>query len=123
MQADNPAFPRLSQADIDALTPIAKRQHLQDGAALFEAGDRRGGFYIVLSGALKIIDRSVDKPQIIIMHQPGEFTGDIDILSRRRPVVSAVAVGETELLHIPAADIRRMITERPSLSEVILRAF
>src|SRR6266508_1439875 len=53
----------------------------------------------------------------------GEFTGDIDILSRRRPVVSAVARGDTQVLHVPSTDIRHIIVERPALGERILKAF
>ncbi len=119
----NMAFPRLGDAEIAALTPIAARQHLQDGEPLFEAGERRGGFFVVLAGAVEIVDRSGDEPRTLTVHQPGEFTGDIDILSRRRPVVSAVARGDTEVLHIHSADIRRIIAERPALGEIILTAF
>jgi thioredoxin reductase (NADPH) len=117
------AFPRLDDADIAALATIAVRRHLHDGEPLFEAGEHGGGFFVVLAGAVEIVDRSGDEPRTVTMHQPGEFTGDIDILSRRRPVVSAVARGDTELLHVPSTDIRRIITERPALGEVILRAF
>jgi thioredoxin reductase (NADPH) len=117
------AFPRLDDADIAALTTIASRRRLRDGEPLFEAGGHRGGFFVVLAGAVEIVDRSGDEPRTVIVHQPGEFTGDIDILSRRRPVVSAIARGDTEVLHIPSTDIRRIITERPALGEIILRAF
>src|SRR3954469_16492394 len=117
------AFPRLDDADITALTTIAARRRLQDGDLLFEAGGQRGGFFVVLAGAVEIVDHSGDEPQTVAMHQPGEFTGDIDILSRRRPVVSAVARGDTEVLHIPSSDIRRIMMERPALGELVLRAF
>jgi thioredoxin reductase (NADPH) len=116
------AFPRLDDADIAALTTIGTRRRLRDGELLFEAGGR-GGFFVVLAGAVEIVDRSGDEPRTVTVHRPGEFTGDIDILSRRRPVVSAVARGDTEVLYIPSTDIRRIITERPALGETVLRAF
>lgn len=117
------AFPRLDDAQIAVLKPFATRRHLEDGESLFQAGERRGGFFIVLDGAVEIIDRSGDQPQTIALHGPREFTGDIDILSRRRPVVSAVARGKTDVLHVSSRDIRRIISGRPALGEVILRAF
>ena len=49
----------------------------------------------MLSGAVEILDPSGEEPRTLGMHQPGEFTGDIDILSRRRSVVRAVARGDT----------------------------
>jgi thioredoxin reductase (NADPH) len=117
------AFPRLDHTEIAALAEIGTRRRLQDGEPLFRAGERGGGFFVVLSGAVEIIDRSGDEPRTFHVHQPGEFTGDIDILSRRRSVVSGLARGETELLHVPSADIRRIIDERPVLGEIMLQAF
>ena len=121
--AQQVAFPRLDDAEIAALATIATRRQLRDGEPLFEAGEQRGGFFVVLAGAVAIVDRSGDEPRTVTVHQPGEFTGDIDILSRRRPVVSAVARGDTEVLQIPSTDIRRIIAERPALGEIVLTAF
>jgi thioredoxin reductase (NADPH) len=117
------AFPRLDAAEIAALKTVGTIRHLRDGAPLFEAGAHQGGFFVVLTGAVEIIDRSGDESRTVTLHEPGEFTGDIDILSRRRPVVSAVARGDTAVLQIPATAIRRIIAERPALGETLLKAF
>lgn len=117
------AFPTLSDAQIAALDDVGVRRRFEDGEPLFQVGERGGGFFVVLSGAVEIIDRSSGEPRTVTVHEPGEFTGDIDILSRRRPVVSAVARGDTEALAVAPADIRRVLRERPALGEVILRAF
>lgn len=117
------ANPRLTDEQIADLEPLSTRHSLADGEAVFKAGERRGGFFIVLEGAVEIIDQSGDEPRRLAYHQAREFTGDIDIMSRRLPVVSAFARGKTELLHIPSRDIRRIIGSQPGLGEVILHAF
>lgn len=117
------ANPRLSDAQLAVLEPLAKEHRLADGESLFEAGGSGGGFYVVLQGAIEIFDDSDNEQRVIARHGPREFTGDIDIMSRRRSVVSAVARGNTEVLHISSRDIRRIVGTRPSLGEVILRAF
>ena len=119
----NVANPRLGEEEIAALSPLGERRRLHDGEALFQAGGRRGGFYIVLEGAIEVLDRSGDEPRTITTHGPRQFTGDIDVLTRRRPVVGAVARGETEVLGVSSSDVRRIISERPRLGETILRAF
>src|SRR3954466_2314337 len=96
------ANPRLDDAEIAALKTIGTMRNLRDGEPLFQVGERRGGFFVVLSGAVEILDPSGEQPRILGLHQPGEFTGDIDILSRRRPVVSAMARGDTQVLHVPS---------------------
>jgi thioredoxin reductase len=60
------AFPRLDDADITALTTIAARRRLRDGERLFEAGGQRGGFFVVLAGAVEIVHHSGDEPQVEI---------------------------------------------------------
>lgn len=123
MNSDDVANPRLTDAEIEALARNGSRRSLRDGQALFQSGDQRGGFFIILRGAVAVIDHSVEPPVTIAVHGPGQFTGDIDILRRRRTVVSAVARGETEVLGISSDDVRRLIGELPRLGETILQAF
>jgi thioredoxin reductase (NADPH) len=123
------AFPRLTRGQIEALSRFGTLRHLHDGEDLFRSGDPRGGVFVVLSGALEIVDRSgaekngSGRERIIAVHGPGEFTGDIDVLARRRSVVGAKARGETEVLGIPSSDIRRIVGEWPDLGDTLLRAF
>ena len=62
-------------------------------------------------------------PRRVALHRVGEFTGDIDILTRRAPVVSAFARGETELLRVSSPDVRQIISARPGIGDTLLRAF
>lgn len=117
------ANPRLSEADIAALAPHGTCSRLHDGEPLFQAGGQRGGFFVVLEGAVEVLDSAGDEPRRVMLHGPRQFTGDIDVLTRRRSVVGAVARGETEVLGISSSDIRTIIGERPRLGETILRAF
>lgn len=117
------AFPRLTDDQIATFQQCGTPRQLRDGEPLFHAGGRRGGFFVVLAGAIEIIDRTGAEARTVAVHGPREFTGDTDILRHRRPVVSATARGETRLLEIAPADIRRIIGTQPALGELILRAF
>jgi thioredoxin reductase (NADPH) len=78
---------------------------------------------VVLDGAVEIVDLSGDAPRTIAVHHAGQFTGDIDLLSRRAPVVSAVARGTTEVLRLSSSDIHQVISRRPVIGDTLLRAF
>ncbi|MGH7624446.1 MAG: FAD-dependent oxidoreductase [Gemmatimonadaceae bacterium] len=117
------AFPVLTADEIASLAHFATRRTFRDGEPLFEAGRSSGAFFLVLSGTVEIIDRSDKEPRTVRVHGPGEFTGDIDILTGRNAVVSAVARGDSDVLEIAPADVRRIIAERPTIGELILRAF
>ena len=117
------AFPRLTHDQVATLAAFATARDVGEGELLFEAGGNRNAFFVIVSGAVEIIDRSGETPRTIVVHQAGEFTGDVDLLTRRRPLVTAVARGATKVLEIAPPDIRRIISERPAVGEVVLRAF
>ena len=132
--ADDPVDvvnPRLAEDEIAALEPLGTRVRLHDGEPLFRAGVRRGGFFVVLAGVVEVLDASGDRsgddrrdaPRVVARHGPGQFTGDIDILARRAPMVTAVARGETEVLRISSGEIHRLIGARPTIGDTLLRAF
>jgi thioredoxin reductase (NADPH) len=119
----DPANPRLDQAQIAALAEVGTRVRLRDGEPLIKAGVRSGGFFVVLDGAVEVVDRSGEQPRTIARHEAGQFTGDIDILARRTSLLSAFARGETELLQVSSSDIRRIISAQPAIGDTLLRAF
>src|SRR5690606_25767077 len=106
-----------------ALAEHGRRRRLRDGEPLFRAGERRGGFFVVLEGRVDIVDESLEEARTIASHESGQFTGDIDVLTRRRPVVGAVARDDTEVVALASAELRRIIAERPRLGDTILSAF
>jgi len=68
------AFPILPNSQIEA---IAKRGHsraVRAGDVLFAEGDRNFCFYVVVEGAVAIVEHSHDDERLVRMHLPGEFT-------------------------------------------------
>ncbi|MGH7647287.1 MAG: cyclic nucleotide-binding domain-containing protein, partial [Gemmatimonadaceae bacterium] len=80
------AFPRLTHDQVATLAAYATAREVGEGDLLFEAGGSRNAFFVVVSGAVEIIDRSSDEPRTVTVHTPGEFTGDVDLLTQRRPL-------------------------------------
>ena len=117
------AFPRLAEAQIAALAGFATPRRFRDGETLFRAGEQGFGFFVVRSGQVEIVESSSGASRTVTVHQPGEFTGDVDMLTGRRTVVSAVARGDTDVLELSDAEIRRVLAERPTIGEIILQAF
>ena len=59
---------------------VARRprvRQLHDGEMLFKAGDRDYSFFIIKSGQVEIIDEASDPPKTVVMHGPGDFTGEV----------------------------------------------
>jgi thioredoxin reductase (NADPH) len=77
--------------------------------------------FVVESGALDIINPS-DHDRLVTTHHPGQFSGDIDLLTRRPVVVTAIARGTTRLLRIPGPRLREVLNRVPRLGEKMLIA-
>jgi thioredoxin reductase (NADPH) len=117
------AFPRLSEAEVEALAGMADLCSFADGEALFHAGDRGLSLYVVESGGIAIVDESGDEPRTVVVHGPREFTGDVSLLTDRPAAISAYARGATRAYCVGPEDLRRVIQEIPDLSDKLLEAF
>jgi thioredoxin reductase (NADPH) len=116
------AFPKLDEGDFDALYPLATCQEYADGETAFCAGDADIDLFVVESGALEIQNPAAGGA-IITTHTAGEFAGDLDLLTRRPVIVTAVARGRTRLLRVPGARLRELLNRVPRLSEKLIVAF
>src|SRR4028119_1242176 len=117
------AFPKLDDEQLGTIAEFAECKTYHDGDILFRAGETDFIFHVIRAGAIEIIDRSSGEPRTILVHEPGEFTGDIANLTGRTSNVDAVAKGETEVYEVCEADLRQIISERPNLSDLILQTF
>ena len=117
------AFPKLTDAEVEALAGLAEPCTFRDGEQLYEAGRRGVGFYLVESGGIAIVDESAEPSRTIVVHGPREFSGDVSLLTDRPSAISAYARGETRAHRVAQADLRRVIQEIPDLSDKLLEAF
>ncbi|HEV8606850.1 MAG TPA: FAD-dependent oxidoreductase [Tepidisphaeraceae bacterium] len=115
------AFPRLDVADLAALRALAEPCRFEDGEIVFRAGDADLDLFVVESGAIEILNPS-DENRHVVTHGPGQFAGDIDLLTRRPVIVTGVARGRTELMRVAGGRLREILTKVPRLSEKLLIA-
>ena len=117
------AFPKLTEDEIASVAGMAKVCSFEDGENIFQAGQRGLPFYVVLAGEIAIVDESRAEPKTIVVHGPGEFTGDVSLLTDRPAVISAYARGACQAYCVSQAGLRRVIQEIPDLSDKLLEAF
>src|SRR5437016_8628318 len=117
-------FPKLDQAQIARLLPFGHRRNASPGEVIYDQGEIRRGFFVMLNGQLEVVNPSQQgEIAVVSLQQPGEFTGELDMLTGRQSLVRARAVRETELLEIDVDNLRRIVQTDSELSEVFLQAF
>ena len=82
-------FPTLNDLQLQRIASFGARRHVVAGEVLFEQGAAELGTHVVLSGALELIRPSVFGDQVINVLHAGEFTGEVNVLARRRSLVAA----------------------------------
>ena len=119
------AFPVLGDEQVAALARCAGAtlRRYPDGHVLIKAGDQLFKFFVVRSGSIEILDESGDTPKRVTVHQKGEFTGDVNHLTGKRALVSAVARGDTEVYEISTDAVREVLNQCPDVGDLILQAF
>jgi thioredoxin reductase (NADPH) len=117
------AFPVLGESELVALTRRGHRRDARAGEILFAEGDRDFCFYVVLEGAVAIVEHSSCTERLVHMHPPGAFTGDVDMLSGRAALVTARVDKDAKLLELNTEELRRTVDEIPELGQIIIKAF
>jgi thioredoxin reductase (NADPH) len=119
------AFPKLDESQIAKLARCTEGslRRYPAGSTLFEVGERDFKFFVIRSGEVEIIDPSSEPPKTVVVHGPGEFTGDVAHLTGRPSLVTAVARTDCEVYEVSGEDLRRALNQCPELCDTILQAF
>ncbi|MDB6148552.1 MAG: thioredoxin reductase, partial [Spartobacteria bacterium] len=116
--------PKLDDWQLTLLEPLGHRRVLRRGELVFKAGQRDLGLTVVLSGEVEAFEARDGIEQILATSGPSGFVGDMAMLNGTSAVASARGKAEeSEILEIPAAELRRALVELPGVSEPIVNAF
>jgi thioredoxin reductase (NADPH) len=117
------AFPVLTEPDISALKIRGRLRQVKAGDLLYQEGDLAHSFFVVLDGAIEAVEHSRGTPHQLTVHRQGNFSGDVDLLTGRRRLVSGRVIEDGTVLELSPDDLRRAVDELPELGEVIIKAF
>jgi thioredoxin reductase (NADPH) len=117
------AFPTLSAKDLAALTARGHPRQVHAGEVLFAEGDRNRSFFVVLEGSIEVVGHSKGVPHVVAVHHPGQFSGDVDMLSGRAILVTGRAAEDGRVLELSSAELRQAVDELPELGQILAKAF
>jgi len=123
LDARTQAFPVLTPAQIDRIRPLAVARVFRRGEILFGPGDSAVPFYVLLSGGMEIVQPVLDGERPIATHSPGEFTGEMTMISGQRCLVRGRVTEPGEFLELSGDALRTLVAKDAELSEILMRAF
>jgi thioredoxin reductase (NADPH) len=117
------AFPKLNDYQLSLLEPLGEHRVMKRGDILFKAGQRNLGLAIVLRGEVEGFETRDGTEYNLATGHERDFIGDVSMLQGTSILGSArVTSDEAEILHIPAAALRRALAEIPAVSKTIVDA-
>ncbi len=116
-------FPRLSVERVRELCSGGEELDFADGETIFSEGLRNNPFFVVLEGLIRVTKRIAKEEILLVIHEPGEFTGEISLLIGDPAIATGRAEGPTRVLRFTNQQFRRMIADCPELADQVLRAF
>ena len=116
-------FPALTESEIGRAGRFGTVHKYPRGTRLYSAGERAPGMFVVLDGIVAISQRDGrGNVAPIVREGPGQFSGEIALLSDRYALTDGVAEEDVEVLLLPPAQLRALIIAEADLGERIVRA-
>jgi CRP-like cAMP-binding protein len=112
-----PLFAGLKEGDLKRIRSIALLKQVEKKEVLFSDGEEAKGFYVILSGKVKLYKISAEgKEQILhVVSAPDAFAEAALFLEGNYPAF-AEALADSQLLFFPKRDFVHLIETNPQLS-------
>jgi len=123
LDARTQAFPVLTPAQIDRIRACGRVRSVQRGDILFEPNDTDLPFFVLLSGAMEIVQPDLDGERRLVTHGPGNFTGEITLITGQKSLVRGRVTEAGEFLELDGEALRSLVAKDAEVSEILMRAF
>ena len=96
---------------------------MQSGEVLIEAGEQIVPFFVITAGQVEVVLPSGTTETLITVHGPGQFTGEVNMLSGRPALVRTRAIEPGEVIEMDREHLLALVQTDSEISEIIMRAF
>jgi CRP/FNR family transcriptional regulator, cyclic AMP receptor protein len=118
-----PLFSELSTGELDRVAQVGIPRSFPRETRIFHEGDPGDACYIVREGSARVTREHPDGRAITLATLgPGAIFGELAMLDGERRSASVEATENTELVALPASDVRKLIREHPEMAEKLVVA-
>jgi thioredoxin reductase (NADPH) len=117
------AYTKLSPDQLERATRSGIQKTYVSTTDLYHQGERGADLYIILTGAIQTfwLDPFSGEEYFLTL-EPGEFSGELNLLNERETLIGARALAGSGVLKIPRGRLREFLIAEPDISEIIVRA-
>src|SRR5450432_2731534 len=116
-------FPTLTPVQMSRIAAHGRPRPVAGGEILASIGDPVESFFVVRSGSIEFVRRSAEGMEVFRVLKPGQFTGEINILSGRSALVDLRVGDGGELIDLHRDALLALVQTDSELSDLFMRAF
>ncbi len=117
-----PIFAAIDADDLEELAQIVEERRIESGKNLFAEGDVGDAVYLIIKGTMQVFTGGTgDRPERILSEQgAGACIGEMAVLDSAPRSATVRALERTRTLRVPGEGFKRVMSERPEMSEAIV---
>jgi thioredoxin reductase (NADPH) len=120
---DDQTFPKLTPEQVERVAVHGRMRRVERGEILVAAGKPTPKFFVISTGTIEALTLTSDGEARVTTILPGQFTGEVTMLSGRRAIVT-LRVGEPgEVIEVDRDQLLALVQLDAELSEIFVRAF
>lgn len=116
-------FPTLTAAQIARLAAHGHLRRVEAGEVLLEAGEKIARFFVVTAGRIEAVRQTPAGEELVAVEGPGQFSGEVNMLSGRRGFVTFRATEAGEVIEVGREELLTLVQTDSELSDILMRAF
>jgi CRP/FNR family transcriptional regulator len=118
-----PLFAELSRDELERIAQVAIPRSFPKGVRVFHEGDHSDACYIVRSGDLRVTREHPDGRAIALATLgSGDIFGELAMLDGEARSASVETLSDSELVALPAADVRGLLTRHSEITVKLVMA-
>lgn len=94
---------------------------LAAGTTVFRQGDTGGSIYVIRAGLVRVIKESRGRQRVVTTLGPGDFFGEMAVVTGRPRSATVEVVEDSELLKIPADKLQEMVLDHGEVAIRVIR--
>ena len=94
---------------------------LSRGTTVFREGDPGGSVYVIRSGKVRVLKNSAGRQRVVITLGPGDFFGEMAVVTGRPRSATVEVVEDAELLKVPADKLQEMVAGTGEIAIRLIR--
>jgi thioredoxin reductase (NADPH) len=116
-------FPTLTPAQVKRIARHGQVRPIRAGEVLVEPGEQVVPFFIITAGRLEIVRPSGTTETLVTVFGPGQFSGEVNMLSGRPALLRSRARESGEVIELDHEHLVALVQTDGEIGEIIMRAF